>query len=97
MFHAFGELDATITPAQTETLALDCMYPCFYRFFGGHYVPQSKEYMSFRPSLEVFLRDVLGLTSSSHGTWKDVDVKDVGSIVRKAIFPPIGLVTCCVR
>jgi hypothetical protein len=97
MFHAVGELDATITPAQTETLALDCLYPWFYQFFGGHYVPQSKEYMSFRHSLEEFLRDVLGLASSSHETWSDVDVFDVRNNVRKAILPPTGPVTCSVR
>lgn len=80
MFHAFGQLDATITPAQTEMLALDCSYPWFYQFFGGHYVPQSKEYMSFRRSLEGFLRDVLGLGSKLRETWTDVDVFDAGTI-----------------
>lgn len=60
-------------------------------------MPQSKEYMSFRLSLEGFLRDVVGLTSTPHGTCTDVDVKNVGNIVREAIRPPIGLVTCSAR
>ncbi|KAJ5318274.1 hypothetical protein N7476_004694 [Penicillium atrosanguineum] len=68
MFHAFGELDATVTPTQTEALALDCSYPWFYQFFGGHYVPQIKEYISFRHSLEYFLRNVLSFTAESLGS-----------------------------
>ena len=97
MFHAFGELDATITPAQTEMLALDCSYPWFYQFFGGHDVPQIKEYMNFRHSLDGFLRDVLGLTASSHEAWMDVDVFESRKNVRRANFSPTGLVTGIVR
>ncbi|KAJ6117940.1 hypothetical protein N7523_005691, partial [Penicillium sp. IBT 18751x] len=97
MFHSFGELDATITPAQTETLALDCLSPWFYQFFGGHYVPQGKEHMSFLDSLGGFLRDVLGLGSTSRETWTDVNVYSVRNNVRRAICPPIGPVTCSVR
>ncbi|OQD78053.1 hypothetical protein PENANT_c093G03996 [Penicillium antarcticum] len=74
MFHAVGELDSTVSPAQTRSLARHCSYPWFYEFFGGHYVPQNKDFMSFGQSLQSFLREVFGLCEEVQEGWEDIDI-----------------------
>ncbi|KAJ5766672.1 uncharacterized protein N7511_004288 [Penicillium nucicola] len=74
IFHAVGELDSTVSPAQTRNLARHCSYPWFYEFFGGHYVPQNKDFMSFSQSLQSFLREVFGLYEEVQEGWEDIDM-----------------------
>ncbi|KAJ5346980.1 uncharacterized protein N7506_000233 [Penicillium brevicompactum] len=76
MLHAVGELDSTVSPEQTRSLAQQCSFPWLYNFFGGHYVPQYKELLSFSQSLASFLREVLGLAEVVQEAWEDIDIVD---------------------
>ncbi|KAF3404017.1 Dihydrofolate reductase [Penicillium rolfsii] len=72
MFHAIGHLDATVVPAQTMSLVRKCLYPWIYEFFGGHYVPQCKEFMELRDSLANYLREALGLSAYGQDSWVNI-------------------------
>ncbi|KAJ5593602.1 hypothetical protein N7537_010506, partial [Penicillium hordei] len=87
MFHAVGELDATVSPTQTRNLARCCFSPWFYEFFGGHYVPQSKDFLGFSQSLKSFLTAALGLSERVQESWVDIDIVDE-KLERKAPFLP---------
>lgn len=58
IFHTIGELDSMISSTQTETLMRYCKRPWLFEFFGGHYVPQSKEFLKFS-QLASFLKSAL--------------------------------------
>ncbi|OGE47652.1 hypothetical protein PENARI_c039G01968 [Penicillium arizonense] len=96
-FHTFGTLDETVTPAQTAGLAKQCAYAYSFGFFGGHYVPQSKEYMSFRQSLERFLKKVLGMPAQVHESCAGIDVVGEKDKAQRAIssfsYVPHGVPT----
>lgn len=59
IFHTVGELDSMISSTQTENLMRCCKRSWLFEFFGGHYVPQSKEFLEFSQSLASFLRSAL--------------------------------------
>ncbi|KAJ5640346.1 uncharacterized protein N7484_008208 [Penicillium longicatenatum] len=72
IFHTIGELDATISTAQTIELSRQCTSPWFFEFNGGHYVPQIKEFINLRKSLSGFLEEVLGLPKKLDTSWIDI-------------------------
>lgn len=86
MLHAVGELDSTVSPEQTRSLAQQCSFPWLYEFFGGHYVPQYKEFLSFNLSLGRFLREVLGLSEVVQEAWEDIDIVDAKTKAQKRIL-----------
>lgn len=73
IFHTIGVADATISPLQTKKLARRCKYPWIYEFCGGHYVPQSKEFLELTVCLASFLQEVLGGPVNSPGVWVDIE------------------------
>ncbi|KAJ5160964.1 uncharacterized protein N7482_007968 [Penicillium canariense] len=68
VFHTIGELDSMISSTQTENLMRCCKRPWLFEFFGGHYVPQSKEFLEFSQSLASFLRGALRHSLNSQAT-----------------------------
>jgi hypothetical protein len=86
MLHAVGELDSTVSPGQTRSLARQCSFPWIYTFFGGHYVPQHKDFLSFSQSLGRFLREVLGPSKMVQDVWEDIDVVDAKSKAKRTIL-----------
>jgi hypothetical protein len=72
-FHTIGLSDATISTVQTRKLARQCKSPWLYQFCGGHYVPQSKEFLELRGCLAGFLREVMGFSIDDPEEWIDVE------------------------
>lgn len=72
-FHTIGLSDATISTIQTKKLARQCKNPWLYQYCGGHYVPQSKEFMELRGCLGAFLREVMGLPIVDQNDWIDAE------------------------
>lgn len=68
IFHTIGELDSMISSTQTENLMRCCKRSWLFKFFGGHYVPQSKEFLEFSQSLASFLRSALRHSLNSQVT-----------------------------
>lgn len=68
IFHAIGELDSMISSAQTKALMLCCKRPWLFEFFGGHYVPQSKDFFDLSQSLASFLQGALQDLLNSQAT-----------------------------
>jgi hypothetical protein len=91
ILHAVGELDSTVPPGQTGSLARQCSFPWLYEFFGGHYVPQHKESLSFSQSLGRFLSEVLGLSEMDQDAWEDIDIVDAKTKAQRTILGTVRM------
>lgn len=72
MFHTSGELDTMVSPSQTRSLVDHCENPWLYKFWGGHDVPQNKEYVRFRISFGDFLQQAMGISPIAEVGWFDI-------------------------
>ncbi len=73
MFHTIGLSDATISPCRTKNLARCCENPWLYQYRGGHYVPQSKEFLELYGCRAGFLRQAMGVSVDNPEEWIEID------------------------